>query len=725
MNRAIPDRRGNATGNRRARLAGILLAGLMCAPVSQATIELSDLPLFFAAGVDPNVFFEVDDSGSMDWEILTRAYWHFCDYDPDAPNDPWGFSGDTCNNFQRDNGRWDSVRSSGGSLADFEFLYHNSDASYGQSCGSGSGFGTTMYDCGTISGRPRPYFWDWRILSPDFNVLYYNPLATYKPWNGPCKTDKSPCIDASFTGARSDPRQGKNGYTVTTGLDGVAWEVWVDDKGFDPADGRPLRGGDINVTNIPNKVVDLWDTHERHTINGNTITIDTISYAPDSSGMNPTVATKTLSGSACFTELKSNNSACNTIAEVKQNVANWYQYARKRSFVAKGALSNVISITPGMRFGLDVINRTIPIIEVPGGSGNFSSHNTDLLATFYDMVWPAQGTPLRQGLERAGDYYDHALGSSIADPIEYSCQQNFTILLTDGYWNQNDPTVGNADGDPYTNTVADVARYYYSRDLSPLADDVPTFPDSTPPDLNNFQHMVTFTAAFGVTGLLADTDIPPDFWPNPSLTESSDWGDPSGTNSIPEKIDDLWHAAYNSRGTFLSARTPGALGAGLKAALQNIEERIASISTVALNTGFISSDTIIYQARFNSSDWHGELLAIPVLAGGVLDNTNAINAGDVLPTAGNRVILTNNGTAGVPVPFRWANLSNTQKTALNKDSAGNPDTLGNERLDYLRGDSSNTQPAGTFRSRSNGKLGDIVNSAPVFRGPPNERYPDN
>jgi type IV pilus assembly protein PilY1 len=729
MNRAIFDRQDNATGNWTTWLAGILLASLLYAPASRATIELADIPLFFAAGVDPNVLFEMDDSGSMDWEILTRPYWHFCDYDPDAPNDTWGFVGDTCNDFQYDNGLWNSLRSSTGT-ATFYYLYDNDDAAFNQGCSSDSGVGMTMYDCTTVSGVPRPYYWDWRALSRDFNVLYYTPATTYEPWNGPCMQDESPCTDASFGSAKSDPREDKDGYNDITNLDGFIYEIWTDDKGFDAADGRPLRGGDLNITDTPNKVVDLWDTHKRYTISGSDIIVDSISYAPDSSGMNPTTTSKTLSGATCHPELGGGGVACRTVAQTKQNVANWYQYSRKRAFVAKNALSRVISTTPGMRFGLDVINATIPIIEVPTGTGNFSSHNTDLLATFYDMDWPGARTPLRQGLERAGDYFDDTLG--LDDPIEYSCQQNFTILVTDGYWNEDAPAVGNSDGDPYTNTVADVAHYYFHKDLSPLPDNVPIVPPlaGAPADLNDFQHMVTFTVAFGVVGALVDTDG--DFWPNPPLTETSDWGDPDPANApadgeIPEKIDDLWHAAYNSRGTFLSARTPGALAAGLKAALLNIEERRASTSTVALNTGFFNANSKVYQARFDSTDWHGELLSIPVikdLNGKVtLDKASEIDARNVLPLATNRVILTNDGTGGVPVPFRWASLSVAQKAALNQDSVGNPDTLGDERTDYLRGDA--TLEGNPFRARTNGKLGDFVNSAPVFRGAPIERYPDN
>ena len=64
--------------------------------------------------------------------------------------------------------------------------------------------------------------------------------------------------------------------------------------------------------------------------------------------------------------------------------------------------------------------------------------------------------------------------------------------------------------------------------------------------------MVTFTVAFGVKGDLVDTDA--DKWPNPPLKENSDWGNPFNSNA--SKIDDLWHAAYNSKGTYVSAQDP-------------------------------------------------------------------------------------------------------------------------------------------------------------------------
>jgi type IV pilus assembly protein PilY1 len=62
-------------------------------------------------------------------------------------------------------------------------------------------------------------------------------------------------------------------------------------------------------------------------------------------------------------------------------------------------------------------------------------------------------TPLLSALSNAGKYYAGKLGG--ADPVQYSCQQNFTIISTDGFWNDSsNPTqldgstaIGNQDGD--------------------------------------------------------------------------------------------------------------------------------------------------------------------------------------------------------------------------------------------------------------------------------------
>ena len=81
------------------------------------------------------------------------------------------------------------------------------------------------------------------------------------------------------------------------------------------------------------------------------------------------------------------------------------------------------------------------------------------------------------------------------------------------------------------------------------------------------------------------------------------------------------------------------------------------------------------------------------------------------------------GRQGVDAPtaFQWANLVQLHKDALNSMPGGVTDTLGERRLNFLRGDQrdeqSGTNPDGIFRPRDL-VLGDIINSGLVYMGAP-------
>ncbi len=276
----------------------------------------------------------------------------------------------------------------------------------------------------------------------------------------------------------------------------------------------------MNATNGANGMVDLWDDHIRYQINGNQIDVTTTTYAPvqtgaaafppATSGLNPTVTTSVMTEDPCKATMAIYNPAnpMSCIDQVKQNVANWYQYARKRQYVAKAGISAVVDQVASFRYGLDTINQTSGFVQVPTGLGSYAAHNDSVLDTLYSFAWPAQGTPLRQGLQRAGDYFDKDGANNLGrtNPIEYSCQKNFSVLLTDGYWNGNSPGLGDIDSDGVNNTVADVARNYYDHDLdTSMANDVE--PDDFDPE--TYQHLVTYTLAFGVEGQLVDVPTRP------------------------------------------------------------------------------------------------------------------------------------------------------------------------------------------------------------------------
>jgi type IV pilus assembly protein PilY1 len=616
------------------RLASNFIGSLMGLSMGFAStahstdLALETSPLFLSNQSDPNVFFEIDDSGSMDWEILAGAH------------NSAGFGGAILNN---------GLMYEGGTTYQI-YLYNNADHPYG-------------INAGYIPA-------DWRARCSCLNILAYNPAITYTPWSG--------YSDAVITAALSDPQPGKTGYTITRDLSlDVFHTNWVDTD----VDG-------------------LVDSGEPYT----------------------TVAVNTLT------------------AALQTNYANWYQYHRKRSFVAKSAVANVVNANPGFRYGLSVINQWGSLfIETPSSAiTNYASHNISVINGLNNLVWPTSGTPLRTALERTGDYFDNTLAGKV-DPIISECQKNFGILFTDGYWNGADPIVGNADGDAHSNTLADVARAYYDTDLSPLADNVP--PDTF--DTNARQHMVTFTVAFGINGLLTDTDA--DGWPDPVLAESGNWG--NAFNSDPEKVDDLWHAAFNAKGTFIAAQTPQDVADSLNAALANISARTSSAASVALNAGSIGANSRVYQAKFDTDAWSGQVLSFTVSTAGVVSTTPNWDAGckmtgGLCPTTGSteigqhwdtgRNIITYKPSNGDGIPFRWpampaspsaTELDSSQTTALDVDFATSlADGNAMLRWQYLRGDRSGEGTS--FRVRDS-VLGDVIHSAPVYIGPPSFNYPDS
>ena len=214
--------------------------------------------------------------------------------------------------------------------------------------------------------------------------------------------------------------------------------------------------------------------------------------------------------------------------------------------------------------------------------------------------------------------------------------------------------------------LADVAKYYYDKDLSPMADLVPT--DKF--DAAAHQHMVTYTIGFGITGSLSDANNdgrPDDFDPD---TYNGPWY-LSGASDNEKSVDDLWHAAWNSRGEYISAKRPEDLIGQLQNAIENIGDRIGGAASGATNGGSISSDSKVFQAKFDALDWHGSLLAINVVEADGKLGTVAWEAGDILDDKSRswfestRKVFTYNTSSHSGANFTWTGLNSGQKALLN------------------------------------------------------------
>ena len=153
-----------------------------------------------------------------------------------------------------------------------------------------------------------------------------------------------------------------------------------------------------------------------------------------------------------------------------QNFANWYSYYRTRILTMKSAAGRAFkNIDTKFRVGFTTINSIDGASPLVLPISDFDAAQRLAWYTDFYAITPNNSTPLRVALASAGKIYAHKLAGA-ADPMQYSCQQNFTIMTTDGMWNENaTPTqlngttaVGNPDaaaprpmydGSSYTKTT--------------------------------------------------------------------------------------------------------------------------------------------------------------------------------------------------------------------------------------------------------------------------------
>lgn len=661
----------------------LALIGSLAVPMAAAApLDLATTPLFLTTAVKPNIFLMSDDSGSMDWNLVT----------PEASG----------------------VILLGGCA----YFYTHPDTGVAASATAPAVNAYTWIvaseEALAAAGVAAPYGGVWRAWNKDYNALYYNPDLDYAPWKGK-DANGAAFANISATAAPFNPYrpvEGNLNLTVPTtyNTDYCPSGINVTVTDFYPA--RYYVWKDSNADGV----VDPADGHALVEIKSTT----------------PTCATN------------GNVQPClkRAYADEIQNFANWFSYYRKRDLTMKNAMTKVVAPSTD-RMGMATIHNNASVgtqvknvddITLPLNT-TAQTDKATLLARIAQIT-PGGGTPLRTGLQNVGKYFEGvsqtALFGAAPDPISPilsaadggNCQQNFTVLMTDGYYNDAFSGLGNVDADgsspnaagntvfdggayadDFPDTLADIAMHYYERDLSTLANDVPA---TAGVDDARHQHLVTFGVAFGVNGTLAagPTDPAKAFpWPAPTIGDA-------------QKIDDLRHTAYNGRGKFLNAKSPNELARALSDSLSAIGDRTGSAAAVAVNSRSLNTKTALYQARFTSGEWSGDLRAIGINADGTV-GTELWNAKTKLVTQNwdtGRSIFTRNGGAGVP--FRWTSLNTTQQAAL-KDATDTDDARGQARLDYLRGDASNVDSGFFFRKRKdNFKLGDIADSSPIYVGVP-------
>ncbi len=312
-------------------------------------------------------------------------------------------------------------------------------------------------------------------------------------------------------------------------------------------------------------------------------------------------------------------------------------------------------------------------------------------------------------------------------------------------------------GQGSTDSLADVAMYYYEHDLrTPGLNNCASTVNGNPIDVcenivkpsgadnATWQHMVTYTLGMGVSGTLR---YQPNYINEPSgdyhdvVQGTKDW--PIPTQDSATAVDDLWHAAVDGRGQYFSAGSPSALAKSLSDALRGINVQMGAGSGAAASTlQPVEGDNTLFIAKYQSELWNGDLIArdIDPVSGVISDpRWSAAQKLQAKVDAGTaRAIYYGKRSAGANATtrreFSYANLSTdglngkfdnacsktvalTQCTTLTAADVTTANS-GSNMVDYLRGGANDV----VYRARTKGDplaiaggiLGDIIGGAPVY-----------
>ncbi len=756
--------------------SAFLLNGWRADAQSTTNLNLAQEPLFLANRIKPNFIMAVDDSGSMDYEILMpsndgAAWWNVNRRSFFGLNEnDQAVTGVEVNNFNVAGNSTNTV------WKKYGYLFPIGSGNDGKILGDG----TNEYFA--LPAVPE-YAW---ARSSDYNRAYYNPLVTYTPWTN---YDGSSLPQITPTSAPSDPKRGNKRVDLTSDLaaSGTNAEFMFHRYMTIPAgtyyNVSTCYNGGINPTNIlfDTTLTGLFSGYRRaasdRTIGGtegrsrclvSIVYFPSTFYVRDTDGRANAIANSIGYKTSAINRDVDSPGDANGNGKVKlarfeirpanfngtaqyttaiNNFANWFSYYRKRQLAARGGLSQAFDGFDYINAGFFTINdlKNVTMRDMALASPRQSLYNDILGMTI------GGGTPNRDAVDHLGQQFRRAGNGA---PITLACQKNFGMLFTDGFSTPTSNTsYGNVDGnqpvpfkDSASNTLADIAMRHYLDNLRPDLETgkvpVSSQCDGTNPNLQldcqRNPHMNFFGITLGTRGLVYNPDAVPAQNPfaNPPTWPTS------FPQYHPSAIDDIWHGTINTRGRFLNARTPKEISAAIRNVLVAVKDASLPSGRDATSGARVSSETFFiipsFSTRNDGTDWPGSLVAYRIQANGTLgsllwsnSSTDTGDASDKFPAPSDRNLLATNkpGTSTVRtvVQFRpgfMGSNATTQYSAIGlstADVATYPGLTPTKAYDYLRGDrteeqvtdSSGIVTSGTMRARS-GILGDIINSTPVI-----------
>ncbi|VVP40934.1 hypothetical protein PS896_04849 [Pseudomonas fluorescens] len=318
--------------------------------------------------------------------------------------------------------------------------------------------------------------------------------------------------------------------------------------------------------------------------------------------------------------------------------------------------------------------------------------NTPLAETYYEITRYMRGmTP-----------YYNSTPTTYTSPIQYRCQKNYGVVITDGLptfdrtFPTNDPLGGsrlpnwdgvnndgnnlNGDGEGDTLYLDDIAKFAFDIDMRSTGTDAAgkswnavDFPK---------QNMNTYTVGF-----TADNDM---------LSDAASYG----------------------QGRYYQATDSTGLNAALSSALSDITSKAGSGGAGVTSGTTLTSSSSFYQTTYDPRDWRGTIKSFGFTSAGTVNTSAAQWTTDttIVPAATAASFQSWNTLSNAAVTLAYGNFSPAQQTTL---SQGLPTGIsGVDLVEWSKG----TNKAG-LKVRSV-LLGDIINSPLVLASPADKTAAD-
>lgn len=711
----------------------------ICALVFSAQAQMAQTPLLTQSGaVEPNLVLVFDDSGSMDW---TYMYQYSVSTEDD--NDKYAAKS-----------------------PDVNLMYYDPRIRYKLQVNADG----TDKAPGSISNDST------------FSVYFYKPTSSKKVSSVSVTRGGSRYPPSGVTVTFSGPSAGgvRATGTVTVNSNNAISTITVTNAGSGYTSAPTLtlgnKGKGKNFKYTVNLVDDSassgvtrkWDGTGSVTSSSNFFTSgNPAGYTPDGGSpiapgatviAYPNTASKSVANYPKFVARTDCTGNTCTWAEERQNYANWYLYHRRRVDLARTGIGLAFKPLGGtFRLGWGAINTIETNTTLDAGVSLFTQARKD---AFYAWLYgvntdPGGDTPNRLAMDRVGQYFSRSdsdgpwgtnpsyssrstssatTGGTENKANHASCRRSNMLLMTDGYWNgassnlgnvdnSNGPTIPSPTGSTYRytptapykdstdNTLADVAMKYWVNDLLPdLANSVAAVAGVNE---SFWQNVSFYGIGLGVYGTLKQTAA--------TLADltSGDISWPKAEANKATAIDDMWHAAINSRGQFLNAGDADSLTSAMEKMMVTINKLSSSQAGVAVSTANLINGTRKYTPQYTTGAWTGNVTSRNLNYSNGNEVSTAWQVESKDPVTGepvstiadpvSRNIVVGNGaiSGAKAVSFTYAAMSTAGLTNLMTG------TVNASLVDYLRGDDTNEGFTGIYRTRE-ARLGDIVNSTPVL-----------